>query len=97
MVMNKAFTLRLVRCLLFGLGAFIMILAFDITIRSPLDVAGYVLGAGALWYVFEVFVATPRPKKTRPTLPPQAGPPQQSRKTAASKEPENPLGEDHFD
>ena len=92
--MDKAFTLRLVRCLLVGLGAFIMILAFNITIRSPLDVAGYVLGAGGLWYIFEVFVAAPRKKKPRPSVPPQ---PQQASKPGARKERENPLGEDHFD
>lgn|GEM_PF-3245667 len=95
--MNKAFTLRLVRCLLFGLGAFVMILAFDITIRSPLDVAGYVLGAGALWYIFELIVATPRTKQARPPLPPQQTSTPKSGKTLRRKEPENPLGENHFD
>lgn len=54
--MNKAFTLRIVRCLLIGIGAFIMLLAADVKIRSGIDVAMYILGAGALWYVFEIIV-----------------------------------------
>ena len=91
--MDKAFTLRLVRCLLFGIGEFVMILAFDITIRSQLDVAGYVLGAGALWYVFEIIVMSPR-KRTPPKPPPET-------KTSAGKtprkKPKSPLGDDHFD
>lgn len=95
--MNKAFTLRLVRCLLVGFGAFVMILAFDITIRSPLDVAGYVLGAGALWYIFELIAAAPRTKQPRPLLPPQQTSAPKNAKPSKRKEPVNPLGEDHFD
>ncbi|MBT4741192.1 MAG: hypothetical protein HOH20_15840 [Rhodospirillaceae bacterium] len=96
--MNKAFTLRLVRCLLVGLGAFVMILAVDITIRSPLDVAGYVLGAGGLWYVFEVFIAAPTKPKARPKRPPQhATPNQNAPKKKSSKAPKHRLGENHFD
>ncbi|MEQ8736002.1 MAG: hypothetical protein RIC29_13840 [Rhodospirillaceae bacterium] len=90
--MDKAFTLRLVRCLLFGIGAFVMILAFDITIRSQLDVAGYVLGAGALWYVFEIIVMSPR-KRTPSAQPPENTP--LPKKT--SKKTKSPLGDDHFD
>ncbi len=96
--MDKAFTLRLVRCLLIGLGAFVFLLALDIKIRSPLDVAGYVLGIGALWYVFEIIVMKPAKKPTQPPPPPpqnqaqkQAPPP---RKTTSDQ---NSLGEDHFD
>ncbi|NKB45572.1 MAG: hypothetical protein GKS03_14975 [Alphaproteobacteria bacterium] len=96
--MNKAFTLRLVRCFLVGFGAFVMILATDITIRSPLDVAGYVLGAGALWYVFEVFIAAPANRKAKPKGPtPKVTPKQNAPKQTSSKTPEHPLGEDHFD
>ena len=61
---KKAFTLRIMRCLLIGIGAFVMILALKIRIRSGVDVAGYVLGAGGLWYIFEMIVIAP--KKTRP-------------------------------
>jgi hypothetical protein len=50
--MNKAFTLRIARCMLIGIGAFVMLLAANVKICSGLDVASYVLGAGALWYVF---------------------------------------------
>lgn len=90
--MDKAFTLRLLRCLLFGIGAFVMVLMFDITIRSPLDVAGYVLGAGALWYVLELIVMAPR-KAAKRGPPPQQPP---SEKTPKKKT-KSPLGDDHFD
>ena len=96
--MDKAFTLRLVRCLLIGIGAFIFLLALDIRIRSPLDVAGYVLGIGALWYVFEIIVMKPA-RKTVKRQPPTADAQARrkampARKTDADQ---NALGEDHFD
>ena len=89
--MDKAFTLRLLRCLLVGFGAFVMILAFDITIRSQLDVAGYVLGAGVLWYLFEIIVMTPRKRNRVPPAPPP------EKTTSAGKKTKSPLGHDHFD
>lgn len=90
---DKAFTLRLLRCSLFGLSAFVMILALDITIRSPFDVAGYVLGAGFLWYVVEI-VFKPARKQAPPAPPP---PPPPVQKKSKPKPKTNPMGEDHFD
>lgn len=75
-----------------------MILALDITIRSPFDVAGYVLTAGALWYVVELVFKPARkpaaPAAPPPLAPPLAPPPTPKKK---SKPKANPLGEDHFD
>tara|TARA_B110000438_G_C15756030_1_gene625141 strand:+ start:438 stop:758 length:321 start_codon:yes stop_codon:yes gene_type:complete len=64
--MNKAFTLRIARCLLIGIGAFVMLLAANMKIHSGLDVASYLLGAGALWYVFELIIMTLFKKKQPP-------------------------------
>ena len=64
--MNKAFTLRIARCMLIGIGAFVMLLAANVKTRSGLDVASYVLGTGALWYVFELIIITPFKKKPPP-------------------------------
>jgi len=89
---DKAFTLRLVRCLLIGIGAFIGLLALDIKIRSPLDVAGYVLGIGALWYVFEIIVMKPPQKPEKRTSAEQ--PASSERKNVPGN---HKLGEDHFD
>ncbi len=99
--MNTAFTLRLARCFLIGIGAFVMLVAADVKIRSVLDVAGYVLGAGGLWYVFELIVMTPQKKKTPPpdvvkqyqVQNPTAA---ARRKQARNKPTESALGEDHF-
>lgn len=105
--MNKAFTLRILRCLLIGFGAFVMLIAADVKIRSGLDVAGYVLGAGALWYVFELIVMgarKPGPSKAvREQFEAQREAEQNARfeeeigrKRAAKKAKENKLGADHF-
>lgn len=72
-----------------------MILLLDITIRSPLDVAGYVLGAGALWYVVELIVRPTR--KQQPAAPPPAPPPPVKKLRKPAKPKSNPLGENHFD
>jgi hypothetical protein len=93
---NKAFTLRLERCALIGLGAFIMLLALDIKIRSPLDVAGYVLGIGGLWYAFELIVMQPK-KKSGKRPPPRAKAPGQAMPPRKRREEDHELGEDHFD
>ena len=66
--MNKAFTMRIARCLLIGIGAFVMLLPANVKIRSGLDVASYVLDAGALWYVFELIIMTPFKKKPPPEV-----------------------------
>lgn len=91
---DKAFTLRLLRCFLFGLGAFVIVLALDITIRSPFDVAAYILGAGGLWYVVELVFQPQR--KSKPEITPPPPPPPDRKETKAKAKP-NPLGEDHFD
>ncbi len=101
--MKKDFTLRIMRCLLIGIGAFVMILALKIRIRSGVDVAGYVLGAGGLWYIFEMIVIAP--KKTRPPteVEKQFHAQKQARLQAKLQRdlpPKKPksqsLGEDHF-
>lgn len=66
--MHKAFTLRIARCLLIGIGAFVMLLAANMKIRSGQDVASYAVGAGALWCVFELIIMTPFKKKPPPEV-----------------------------
>ncbi|MGB1875364.1 MAG: hypothetical protein ACPHGY_00375, partial [Rhodospirillaceae bacterium] len=64
----------------------------------PLDGAGYVLGIGALWCAFEVFIIVPSKRKAKPkTPPPQVVPKPDASKQAKTKPSKNPLGEDHFD
>ncbi|MDG2319108.1 MAG: hypothetical protein P8L79_02505 [Rhodospirillaceae bacterium] len=60
--------MRIARCPLIGIGAFVMLLVANIKIGSGLDVASYVLGAGALWYVFELVIMTPFKKKPPPEV-----------------------------
>ena len=97
--MDKAFTLRILRCFLIGVGALVMLVAVDVRIQSGLDVAGYVIGAGVLWYLFEIIIMG-APKDTRPKevveeYEKQNPPPQPSR-PAKRKTNGSQLGEDHF-
>lgn len=54
--MNKGFMLTMMRSLVFGLCAFVLITLSRIKITSAWDVAGFVLGATVLWYLIEVVV-----------------------------------------
>ena len=98
--MDKAFTLRILRCFLIGVGALIMLFAVDVEIRSGLDVAGYIIGVGVLWYLFEIIVMgapkNPRPKEVVEEFEKQNQPPQQPPKPAKNKQNGSALGEDHF-
>ncbi len=97
--MDKAFTLRVLRCFLIGVGALVLLFAADVRIRSGLDVAGYIIGAGVLWYLFEIIVMSapkdPRPKEVVEEYEKQNQPPQPPRPTK-KKQNGSELGEDHF-
>lgn len=105
--MKKAFTLRILRCLLIGFGAFVLLIAADVKIRSGLDVAGYVLGAGALWYVFEIIIMGAKKQGPSAAVREQFEAQREAeqnarfeeeigRKRAKKKAKENKLGEGHF-
>lgn len=54
------------RAFAFALGAFILLAVGGIKIRSSLDVAGFVLGLAAFWFVIEKVMMSLRKRKSTP-------------------------------
>lgn len=68
--MNKGFGLTVLRSLVFGLCAFVLISLTKIKVYSSMDVAGFVLGATVIWYLIETVVMKTLMKKKPPTKRP---------------------------
>ena len=64
--MNKSTLPIVFRALAFGLCAFLFIALLRIKIFSSWDVAGFILGAAVLWYLFETVVVKALNQKKKP-------------------------------
>jgi hypothetical protein len=51
--MNKSTQRAVFRAFMFGVLAFFFLSLMRIEVRSALDVAGFILGAAAIWYMIE--------------------------------------------
>ncbi|MDX2221784.1 MAG: hypothetical protein SFV21_03480 [Rhodospirillaceae bacterium] len=66
--MKKSTQLAVLRAFMFGLLAFFFLMLMRIEVKSALDVAGFILGATAIWYLIELVLFRMAAKK--PTGPP---------------------------